>query len=52
LKIQEGRKKIFDDIAAQLEREKEDALAEARRKEVWPETIPSLTSTSTPLHYM
>lgn len=52
LKIQEGRKKIFDDIAAQLEREKEDALAEARRKEVWPETSPSLASTSTPFHYM
>lgn len=34
LKIQEGRKKIIDDIAAQLEREKEEALAEARRKEV------------------
>jgi arginine/glutamate-rich protein 1 len=33
LKIQEGRKKIIDDIAAQLEREKEEALAEARRKE-------------------
>ena len=38
MKIQEGRKKIFDDIAAQLEREKEDALAEARRKEVWSDT--------------
>jgi hypothetical protein len=34
MKIQEGRKKIIDDIAAQLEREKEEALAEARRKEV------------------
>lgn len=34
LKIQEGRHKFFYDIAAQLEREKEYALAEARRKEV------------------
>lgn len=34
-RIQEGRKKIIDDIAAQLEREKEEALAEARRNEVY-----------------
>lgn len=34
MKIQEGRKKIFDDIASQLETEKGAALAEARRKEV------------------
>ncbi|KAJ7545467.1 hypothetical protein O6H91_09G121400 [Diphasiastrum complanatum] len=32
-KIQEGRKKIFDDISIQLLQEKEEALSEARRKE-------------------
>ncbi len=35
-KIKEGRNKLFDEIAQQLAREKEDALAEARRKEVRP----------------
>ena len=35
MKIQEGRKKIIDDIAAQLEREKIEALDEARRNEVF-----------------
>jgi arginine/glutamate-rich protein 1 len=33
-KVQEGRNKLFDEIAQQLAREKEDALAEARRQEV------------------
>jgi arginine/glutamate-rich protein 1 len=33
VKIKEGRNKLFDEIAQQLAREKEDALAEARRKE-------------------
>jgi arginine/glutamate-rich protein 1 len=32
-KVQEGRNKLFDEIAQQLAREKEDALAEARRQE-------------------
>jgi arginine/glutamate-rich protein 1 len=32
--IEEGRKKLFDDVATQLEKEKEAALVEARRKEV------------------
>ncbi len=36
VKIKEGRNKLFDEIAQQLAREKEDALAEARRKEVRP----------------
>uniref|UniRef100_A0A2N9IJU4 Arginine and glutamate-rich protein 1 n=1 Tax=Fagus sylvatica TaxID=28930 RepID=A0A2N9IJU4_FAGSY len=31
--IEEGRKKLFDDVATQLEKEKEAALVEARRKE-------------------
>ena len=30
----EGRKKLFDDVKAQLRREKETALMEARQKEV------------------
>lgn len=33
-RIEEGRKKLFDDVAAQLEKEKEAALTEARKKEV------------------
>lgn len=33
-RIEEGRKKLFDDVAAQLEKEKEAALIEARQKEV------------------
>lgn len=32
--IEEGRKKLLDDVEAQLQREKEAALAEARAKEV------------------
>ncbi|XP_075507928.1 uncharacterized protein LOC142544776 [Primulina tabacum] len=32
-RIEEGRKKLFDDAKAQLQREKEAALAEARQKE-------------------
>ena len=32
--IEEGRKTLFDDVAAQLEKEKEAALMEARQKEV------------------
>lgn len=34
--IEEARKKLFDDVEAQLQREKEAALAEARAKEVSP----------------
>lgn len=33
-RIEEGQKKLFDDVKAQLEKEKEAALVEARRKEV------------------
>lgn len=33
-RIEEGRKKLFDEVAAQLEREKEEALIEARKKAV------------------
>ena len=33
-RVAEGVKKLFDDVEAQLENEKEDALTEARRKEV------------------
>lgn len=33
-RIEEGKKKLFEDVAAQLEKEKEDALMEARQKEV------------------
>ena len=33
-RVEEGQKKLFDDVVAQLQREKEAALAEARRKEV------------------
>jgi arginine and glutamate-rich protein 1 len=33
-RIEEGRKKLFDEVAAQLEREKETALIEAREKAV------------------
>lgn len=33
-RVEEGRKKLFDDIEAQLEREKQTALNEARQKEV------------------
>ena len=34
--IEEARKKLFEDVEAQLQREKEAALAEARAKEVSP----------------
>ena len=33
-RIEEGEKKLFDDVAAQLKKEKETALTEARQKEV------------------
>lgn len=33
-RVAEGVKKLFDDVEAQLGKEKEDALAEARKKEV------------------
>lgn len=33
-RIDEGRKKLLDEVAAQLEKEKEAALAEARQKAV------------------
>lgn len=33
-RVAEGVKKLFDDVEAQLGKEKEDALTEARRKEV------------------
>jgi arginine/glutamate-rich protein 1 len=33
-RIEEGRKKLFDDVATQLDKEKEAALVEARQKEV------------------
>lgn len=33
-RIEEGRKKMLDEVAVQLEKEKEAALAEARQKEV------------------
>ena len=33
-RIDEGRKKLFDEVAAQLEKEKEAALIEARQKAV------------------
>lgn len=33
-RVEEGQKKLFDDVVAQLEKEKEVALSEARRKEV------------------
>lgn len=33
-RIEEGRKKLFDDVATQLDKEKEAALIEARQKEV------------------
>lgn len=33
-RIEEGRKKLFDEVAVQLEKEKEAALAEARQKAV------------------
>lgn len=32
-RVEEGRKKLFDDVEAQLEREKQAALTEARQKE-------------------
>lgn len=32
--IEEGRKKLFDDVESQLQKEKEAALSEARQKEV------------------
>lgn len=33
-RVEEGHKKLFDDVEAQLEREKQAALTEARQKEV------------------
>ena len=33
-RIEEGRKKLFDDVDVQLEKEKEAALTAARQKEV------------------
>lgn len=33
-RVAEGVKKLFDDVEVQLEKEKQDALTEARRKEV------------------
>lgn len=33
-RLEEGRKRLIDEVAAQLEKEKEDALLEARLKEV------------------
>lgn len=33
-RLEEGRKKLFEDVAAQLQKEKETALSEARQKEV------------------
>ena len=33
-RIDEGQKKLFDDVVAQLKKEKETALMEARQKEV------------------
>lgn len=32
-RLEEGRKRLVEEVAAQLEREKEAALAEAREKE-------------------
>jgi hypothetical protein len=43
-KVQEGRNKLFHEIAQQLAREKEDALAEARRLEVTMLNCPALIS--------
>lgn len=34
IRMEEGRKKLFDEVAAQLEKEKEAAIIEARQKEV------------------
>lgn len=34
-RIDEARQKLFDEVAAQLEKEKEAALIEARQKEVY-----------------
>jgi arginine/glutamate-rich protein 1 len=34
-RLEEGRKKLNDEVAAQLEKEKEAALIEARQKEVY-----------------
>lgn len=33
--LEEGRKRLHDEVAAQLEKEKEDAIIEARQKEVY-----------------
>ena len=33
-RVEEGHKKLFEDVEAQLEREKQAALTEARQKEV------------------
>lgn len=34
IRMEEGRRKLFDEVAAQLEKEKEAAIIEARQKEV------------------
>lgn len=34
IRMEEGRKKLFVEVAAQLEKEKEAAIIEARQKEV------------------
>lgn len=34
-RIEEGRKKLLEEVAAQLEKEKEAALLEAMKKAVW-----------------
>lgn len=34
IRMEEGRKKLFDEVAVQLEKEKEAAIIEARQKEV------------------
>lgn len=39
LKLEEGRKKILEDIANQLQQEKQAALAEARKREVLLRTV-------------
>lgn len=44
-RVEEGQKKLFADVEAQLEREKQAALTEARQKEV-STTTPSLPSFS------
>jgi arginine/glutamate-rich protein 1 len=34
-RLEEGRKRLHDEVAAQLEKEKESAIIEARQKEVY-----------------